>query len=263
MTTRPRRTTTLVGPNRIVVGAAMAGLVALASAGTALLVLTGTSAVSPVAAPAPPLPSSTPLSRAPGVIVLPTHGPGATRPAPRAEERPAPHVTTAPDVPPPALAFSDVPSVDLPAVPSLPVGEPVPDVDGVDAHPSCGNPTPDNSEHTAEQAAKKAKKAAEKDAEKAAKKAAKPGAKHSDKAAAVQAKHAAKAAEKAAKKAAEQAKKAAKKAAEQAKKTAKKDVKQAEKAATKAAKKAAQDAKQSKRDKETPGSAHAAPCGTS
>jgi colicin import membrane protein len=262
MTTRPRRTTTLVGPNRIVVGAAMAGLVALASAGTALLVLTGTSAVSPVAAPAPPLPSSTPLSRAPGVIVLPTHGPGATRPAPRAEERPAPQVTTAPDVPPPALAFSDVPSVDLPAVPSLPVGEPVPDVDGEVAHPSCGNPTQGNAEHAAEQAAKKAKK----DAEKAAEKAAKPGAKHSDKAAAEQAKHAAKAAEKAAKKAAEQAKKAAKKAAEQAKKAAKKDAKQAkqaEKAEKKAAKQDAQRAKQSKPDKETAGSAHAAPCGTS
>src|SRR3954469_1206297 len=70
--TRPRRTTTLVGPNRIVLAAATAGLVALASAGTALLVLTGTSSTAPSAAPAPPLPSATPHTRAPGVVVLPS-----------------------------------------------------------------------------------------------------------------------------------------------------------------------------------------------
>jgi hypothetical protein len=121
MTTRPRRTTTLVGPNRIVVGAATAGLVALASAGTALLVLTGTSAVAPTAAPAPPLPSSTPLTRAPGVVVLPADGKPArgtthrTQPAPAGrvvELRPA----SAAVEPPAALAFTDVPEPVLPRV---------------------------------------------------------------------------------------------------------------------------------------------------
>ncbi|MCU1590389.1 MAG: hypothetical protein JWP11_1645, partial [Frankiales bacterium] len=72
MTARPRRTTTLVGPNRLVLGVATGGLVALASVGTALLVLTGTSSVGPAAAPVPPLPSSPPLASAPGVVVLPS-----------------------------------------------------------------------------------------------------------------------------------------------------------------------------------------------
>lgn len=76
MTARPQRTTTLAGPNRVIVGVATAGLVALASAGTALLVLTGTSAVAPSAAPVPPLPSTAPLTRAPGVVVLPSEDAG-------------------------------------------------------------------------------------------------------------------------------------------------------------------------------------------
>src|SRR4051794_20174422 len=112
MTTRPRRTTTLVGPNRMVLAAATTGLVALASAGTALLVLTGTSSSTPVAAPAP-LPTSAPLTRAPGVVVLPSDdarrltGDGTPRPVHRG---PVFRVPTVPVVVvPPVLAFTDAP----------------------------------------------------------------------------------------------------------------------------------------------------------
>lgn len=118
MPQRPRRTTTLGGPNRLVLGAATAGLVALASAGTALLVLTGTSTVTPGAAPAP-LPSSSPLTRSPGVVVLPPVGErhlvAARKP------RAARHAVA---VAPVALAFTDAPVVTAPVVvapvPALP-----------------------------------------------------------------------------------------------------------------------------------------------
>jgi hypothetical protein len=124
MTARPRRTTTLVGPNRIVLGAATAGLVALASAGTALLVLTGTSSVAPVAAPAPPLPSSSPLTRAPGVVILPSDEAGRLTGGTgrEAHARKPALVFRAPAVAaaPVALAFTDVPAVAPPAVPARP-----------------------------------------------------------------------------------------------------------------------------------------------
>lgn len=128
MTARPRRTTTLAGPNRIVLGSATAGLVALASAGTALLVLTGTSAVAPTAAPAPPLPSTAPPARAPGVVVLPTDDGdrivgGSARAGRAAERRPA--------LPGPAALPK--PSVPTPAAPRV----------VVDVHPPTGPaPTP-------------------------------------------------------------------------------------------------------------------------
>ncbi|MDX6198930.1 MAG: hypothetical protein QOJ79_2081 [Actinomycetota bacterium] len=116
MTSRPRRTTTLVGPNRLVVGAATAGLVALASAGTALLVLTGTSSVTPLAAPAPPLPSATPLNHAPGVVVLPPgqidRSTGHAARAARTGDRSV-AVVVAPSPPPLALAFTDAPPPQL------------------------------------------------------------------------------------------------------------------------------------------------------
>ena len=130
MTSRPRRTTTLSGPNRIVVGAATAGLVALASAGTALVVLTGTSSVAPLAAPAPPLPTSTPLTRAPGVVVLPATPAdrlaGQVDRAARQSEHGLPLPLAVPTAAalPLALAFTadvpDVPSVvDRPTRPAL------------------------------------------------------------------------------------------------------------------------------------------------
>jgi hypothetical protein len=133
MTPRPRRTTTLAGPNRIVLGAATAGLVALASAGTALLVLTGTSSVAPTAAPAPPLPSSTPLTHAPGVVVLPSDdaglltGGGRPRAAHHAPvlRGPAFRVPAATDVVPAALAFTDVPAPVAPPV-AVPAPAPLP-----------------------------------------------------------------------------------------------------------------------------------------
>src|SRR4051812_49720099 len=110
MTGRPGRTPPLVGPTRVVLGAATAGLVALASAGTALLVLTGTSSVAPGAAPAPPLPSSTPHTRAPGVVVLPSDEAGrltgGTGGAVRAPQRGPAFREPAPVV----LAFTDVPA---------------------------------------------------------------------------------------------------------------------------------------------------------
>ena len=68
----PRPTTTLVGPNRFVLALATGGLVALASAGTALLVVQGTSAVDPMIALTPPAPSAPSVARAPGVVVLPS-----------------------------------------------------------------------------------------------------------------------------------------------------------------------------------------------
>ncbi|MDT7539633.1 MAG: hypothetical protein QOI82_3218 [Actinomycetota bacterium] len=127
MTTRPRRTTTLAGPNRIVLGAATAGLVALASAGTALLVLTGTSSVSPTAEPAPPLPTSTPLTHAPGVVVLPSDDAGRlTGGAARRAVRRGPvfRVPPAPQAVPAVLAFTtDEPP---PVTPVLAVPPPAP-----------------------------------------------------------------------------------------------------------------------------------------
>jgi hypothetical protein len=111
MATRSRRTLTLVGPNRLVVGAATAGLVALASAGTALLVLTGTSSVAPFAEWAPPLPSSSPVTRAPGVVVLPSDQTPGARAGERDVRPPKPRSTPAAVyVAPQALAFTD----DLP-----------------------------------------------------------------------------------------------------------------------------------------------------
>ena len=72
MTARPRSaTTTLAGPNRLVLLAATTSLVALASVGTALLVVTGTSTHGTTVDAVPPLPTSSPLDRAPGVVVLP------------------------------------------------------------------------------------------------------------------------------------------------------------------------------------------------
>src|SRR4051812_3823214 len=141
MTGRPGRTTTLVGPNRVVLGAAPAGLVALASAGTALLVLTGTSSVAPAAAPAPPLPSSTPHTRAPGVVVLPSDEAGrltgGTGGAVHGPDRGP--VFRVPDVAPVALAFTDVPAPQVvPAVsPPLPAvhRSPTPEVTEVPARP--------------------------------------------------------------------------------------------------------------------------------
>jgi hypothetical protein len=110
----------------MVVGAATAGLVALASAGTALLVLTGTSSVDPVAAPAPPLPSSTPLTRSPGVVVLPSDDAGRLTGAgapPSAHRSPVFRAPTATDVVPTVLAFTDVPA---PAVVVPPPARPLP-----------------------------------------------------------------------------------------------------------------------------------------
>src|SRR4051812_23506702 len=130
MTGRPGRTPPLVGPTRVVLGAATAGLVALASAGTALLVLTGTSSVAPGAAPAPPLPSSTPHTRAPGVVVLPsdeagrlTGGTGGA-----AERPPRGPAFRVPVTTPVVLAFTDVPAppVVTPPVAAPPVTPPPP-----------------------------------------------------------------------------------------------------------------------------------------
>jgi hypothetical protein len=141
MTTRPRRTTTLVGPNRLVLGAATGGLVALASAGTALLVLTGTSSVAPIAAPAPPLPSTAPPSHAPGVVVLPPDEAGrlagtTTHQARRGSSRPAVASVRLParlptlSVRPIALPFTTVPvppvAAPVPAPPVPPVAPPLP-----------------------------------------------------------------------------------------------------------------------------------------
>lgn len=116
MTARPRRTTTLVGPDRLVLVAATAGLVALASGATALLVLTGTSSVS--VGPAPTAPLSTPSpGRSPGVIVLP---PDQARSQPRAR-----HIAVGPIsapravVPPAPAAPTTLPFVDLPAAPAI------------------------------------------------------------------------------------------------------------------------------------------------
>jgi hypothetical protein len=61
----------LVAP-RFPMAAATGGLVALASASTALLVLTGTSTVAPPTALGPPLPSEPPASARPGVVVVPS-----------------------------------------------------------------------------------------------------------------------------------------------------------------------------------------------
>lgn len=72
MSTRTVRTTTLAGPNRLAIAVATGSLVALASGGTAVLVLSGTSSVAPQTALVPPLPSSQPLAGAPGVVVLPS-----------------------------------------------------------------------------------------------------------------------------------------------------------------------------------------------
>ena len=63
---------------RVVMAAATGGLVALASAGTALLVLTGTSAVAPATTALPPLPAERPASASPGVVVVPTPTPQPT-----------------------------------------------------------------------------------------------------------------------------------------------------------------------------------------
>jgi hypothetical protein len=111
-----------------VLGAATAGLVALASAGTALLVLTGTSSVAPTAAPAPPLPTSTPLTHAPGVVVLPSDDAGRLTGggAPRAVRRgPVFRVPAAPQVVPAVLAFTDEPAPVTPVV-AVPPPAPVP-----------------------------------------------------------------------------------------------------------------------------------------
>jgi hypothetical protein len=119
MTARPRRTTTLVGPNRLVLAAATGGLVALASVGTAVLVLTGTSAVTPVATAVPPLPHAEPLAKAPGVVVLPAspvaRGAGA-RPG---TSRSRIFLPTPAATPPLALSF-----VDQPPAPALEPGVP-------------------------------------------------------------------------------------------------------------------------------------------
>lgn len=68
----PRSTTTLVGPNRVVLALATGGLVALASAGTALLVVQGTPTVDPMIALAPPATVAPSAVPAPGVVVLPS-----------------------------------------------------------------------------------------------------------------------------------------------------------------------------------------------
>jgi hypothetical protein len=123
MTARSRTTTTLAGPNRLVLAAATGGLVLLASGGTALLVLTGTSTVSPGPTVVPPLPGAQPLAHAPGVVVLPS-----TQPAPRPAGGGSPvfrprRMTTAlpPLAPVPALAVAG------PVVPvTLPVALPLP-----------------------------------------------------------------------------------------------------------------------------------------
>lgn len=125
MTARPARPTAFVDPNRLVVIAATGGLAALASLGTALLVLTSTSVVAPSRTPVPPLPASSPLAKAPGVVVLP---PAPSRPgAPSATaHRPALTGQNVPAEPrrPVALAFAD------PARPVL-VGRVPPTVPGV------------------------------------------------------------------------------------------------------------------------------------
>lgn len=127
MTARARRTTTLVGPNRLALGAATGGLVALASAGTALLVLTGTSAVTPHVMSAPPLPMTAPLAHAPGVVVVPSPVVHAPKPA---DVRPPVRVFAparpAPAQLPPALAFALVEAA--PVAPVLPVVMAVPPV---------------------------------------------------------------------------------------------------------------------------------------
>jgi hypothetical protein len=113
MTARPRRTTTLVGPDRLILAAATTGLVALASGATALLVLTGTSTVSQRPAPSMPLSTPSPVT-SPGVIVLP---PDRTSAQPRAH-----HVAAVPRrAVPAALAFVAPAAPFVPAVVPAPV----------------------------------------------------------------------------------------------------------------------------------------------
>jgi hypothetical protein len=127
MSSRPRlATTTLAGPSRLVLAAATGGLVALASAGTALLVLTGTSSVTPSQSIVPPLPARGPLAHAPGVVVVPS--PAATGASPhRGRQVPRRLVTAAVPVgpvAPQALAFvADAPAQHPAIGPRLPLGE--------------------------------------------------------------------------------------------------------------------------------------------
>lgn len=82
--------TTLATPRRFVLAGATGGLITLASAATALLVLTGTSAVAPTTVAVPPLPAPGPVAGDPGVVVLPTPvgaRPGASRVAPAPQHR--------------------------------------------------------------------------------------------------------------------------------------------------------------------------------
>jgi hypothetical protein len=126
MTALVRRTTTLVGPNRLTLTAATAVLVALASAGTALLVLTGTSSVGPTVAIAPPLPTTAPLAKSPGVVVVPTPSASVHR-HPVVALLPARTVTApAATAVPVALAFAATkPAATVPAVPAAPKVPPV------------------------------------------------------------------------------------------------------------------------------------------
>jgi hypothetical protein len=115
MTSRARRTTTLVGPNRLALAAATGGLVALASAGTALLVLTGTSAVGPTVAVAPPLPTTEPLAKVPGVVVVPSPASSVPGSRPHRAAR-SQHRVPTPAALPAALAFAIAPPAVDPAV---------------------------------------------------------------------------------------------------------------------------------------------------
>jgi hypothetical protein len=171
MTARPRRTSTLVGPDRLILAAATTGLVALASGATALLVLTGTSTVS--LRPAPSMPLSTPSPvRSPGVIVLPpdqtsaqprAHHPAAVPPraVPAALAFVAPAAPAAPVVPAVVPAAGRVPPTPAVTVPVVePPYVPTPDVtwpdDGPDV-PGVTKPHADAGQHLARGHAKHAK----------------------------------------------------------------------------------------------------------
>ena len=98
---------------RVVMAAATGGLVALASAGTALLVLTGTSAVAPPTSAVPPLPAERPASAAPGVVVVPS-------PAQRPPVTNSVVPRTPEDLPVLAFVPEDLPTAPPVTVPGLP-----------------------------------------------------------------------------------------------------------------------------------------------
>lgn len=116
---------------RLVMATATGGLVALASAGTALLVLTGTSVVAPPTLQVPPLPAERPQASRPGagvVVVPPARAVEKVR-APRTtrQDGSATRATGFPRAV--VLAAARVPAPEVPAAPAPvppPVVEPVP-----------------------------------------------------------------------------------------------------------------------------------------